>query len=219
MHPYSIDLKKRTRIWTIVLLVLLTAGTYTFFERRTCLISLLTNLEAKLDSIIPLVSWGYISIVLTPGIIFGIYYYLFENFIWKWRYINKLIGIPNINGKYKGTLESSFRIEGSNEKTPPMKMILTVKQNFDKIKFTCEFPDTPSASESSMGALMLFEDNMAKFIFAYTNQSTDIFIENDQHNGMNTLIFDLSNGSVRGTYFNGRGKKPNKGKMTLDKIS
>lgn len=41
--------------------------------------------------------------------IFGILYYFFDNFLWKIKYINFFLGIPNLNGEWEGTYWSNFK--------------------------------------------------------------------------------------------------------------
>ena len=212
MHPYSLDIKKNTRRNVIICIVFFTLVTYSTFQ-KIGVISCLEHLEEKLD----FVTHGFISIMITPMVIYSSYHYLFNNFIWKWKFVNKIIKVPNINGNYEGELQSSYKIENSEELPSPIKMTLTVKQNLDSITFISEYPDTPSSSKSNMGALMLYKDYTAEFIFAYSSRSEDIKIEHDPHDGMNTLSFNLLNGFIKGVYFNGRGKNPNKGIINLEK--
>jgi len=56
------------------------------------------------------------------------------------------------------------------------------------------------------------------FIFAYSNESKDFNIELQAHEGMNTLCFDLNNGSIEGKNYTNSGIIPNKGTMELKKV-
>lgn len=217
MHSYSVDNGKKIKITVPVLLVILTSLLYSLFQ-SIGLIDILQSFENSISWLSPLIDWGFISVVITPITIFGIFYFLFNKYIWKWKIVNKFLGVPNVNGKYEGLLQSTYLNESTGIRVEPIQMILEVNQTFDSIKFTSFFPNTPSSSSSNMGGLISVEDEVAEFVFAYSNKSRDISIENDRHEGMNILKFNLTDGSIEGEYFNNRGKKPNKGTMNLEKI-
>lgn len=216
MHPYSVGNEKKTKITVSILLVILTSILYSLLQ-LIGIADVLQSIENNIIWLSPLIDWGFISVVITPIAIFGILYFLFNHYIWKWEIVNKFLGVPNVNGRYKGFLKSTYLNESTGIQVEPIEMILEVNQTFDSIKFTSLFPNTPSSSSSNMGGLISVEDGEAEFIFAYSNKSRDINIENDRHDGMNTLRFNLKNGLVEGEYFNNRGKQPNKGTMDLRK--
>jgi hypothetical protein len=217
VHSYSVDNGKKIKSTVPVLLVILTSLLYSLFQ-SIGVIDILQSFENSISWLSPLIDWGFISVVITPITIFGVFYFLFNKYIWKWKIVNKFLGVPNVNGKYEGLLQSTYLNESTGIRVEPIQMILEVNQTFDSIKFTSFFPNTPSSSSSNMGGLISVEDGTAEFVFAYSNKSRDISIENDRHDGMNILRFNLGDGSVEGEYFNNRGKKPNKGTMDLEKI-
>ncbi|EOV6590264.1 hypothetical protein ACN94Y_002958 [Listeria monocytogenes] len=209
MHPYSINSGKSKVNSIMICIAVITVLIYSFIE-KIGLIAFLESFEKKFDKLTSLSELGLISVAITPLIIFSIILFMFNNYFWKNKFICIFSGVPNINGKYTGQLISS---RGGG----PIEMTLIVSQTFDKIKFTSTFPMTPSSSDSNMGCLISLENNIAEFTFSYSNRSQDISVENHSHDGMNTLKFNLVDGSVIGEYFNNRGKKPNKGTMKLCK--
>lgn len=216
MHPYSVNDGRKIKVYVTIFFVILTSLLYSFFQ-YIGILDILEKLENSFDMLSPLIDWGFVSIVITPMVIFGFFYFLFNTYIWKWKVVNKIIGIPNVNGEYKGLLISSYINKETGLKIDPIEMVLIVNQTFESIKFISKFPNSPSTSVSNMGGLMSCENGIAEFIFAYSNKSRDITIENDRHEGMNILRFDLKNGIVEGEYFNNRGEKPNKGNVELEK--
>ncbi|WFB96755.1 hypothetical protein PDI73_04250 [Lactococcus lactis] len=218
MHPYSKGGMRKKNILLIVLLVILVSIIYSFLQ-KIGIIQFLEIIEKNVDIFSPLIKWGFISIVLTPIVIFWIIYELFNRYMWKCKLLNKLIGLPNINGKYEGILQSSFKDRTTGEPIPAIPAILEVVQTYDEIKFCISFPETNSSSRSNMGGLISFEGNIAEFAFTYRNNSRDFEIESTSHDGMNILRFNLDNGMVQGEYFNNRGVVPNKGYMDLNKIN
>lgn len=75
--------------------------------------------------------------------------YSFDNVLWKVKWINKFLGIPNLNGVWKGMAKSSF------DESKEYSMELTVKQTWSKISFVSEFLDTNSKSQSNSAAFLL----------------------------------------------------------------
>lgn len=217
MHPYSINNKKKIKIMVPVLLVILTSLVYSVFQSLG-LIDILQSFENSMGCFSPLIDWGFITVVITPMTIFGGLYFLFNKYIWQWKVVNKFLEVPNINGQYEGLLKSTYVDKKTGKCVEPIRIILKVTQTFDEIKFLSNFPDAPSSSVSNIGGLVSFEDEIAEFIFAYSNKSRNKTIENDRHDGMNILRFDIVDGTVQGEYFNDRGEKPNKGTMELKKI-
>lgn len=46
--------------------------------------------------------------------LFGVFYWLFNNYLWKWKLFNLFLGVPDLNGTWEGILISSY--EENNEK-------------------------------------------------------------------------------------------------------
>lgn len=88
------------------------------------------------------------DIISTPTI-YAMLYILFDNVLWKVKWINKFLGIPNLNGVWKGMAKSSF------DESKEYSMELTVKQTWSKISFVSEFLDTNSKSQSNSAAFLL----------------------------------------------------------------
>lgn len=84
----------------------------------------------------------WISVIPTQGL-FAIMYKIFDKHLWKWSFFNKYLGIPNLNGKWKGIYYSNFKCSDpsncsckfSNECNPKTKGIV-----YDKclLKDKCE---------------------------------------------------------------------------------
>jgi hypothetical protein len=72
----------------------------------------------------------YITLILTgsPFAIYGMLFWFFDNFFWRFPIINELINIPNLSGTYEGKLQSSY----DNFKNT-INFTLTIKQTFNKI--------------------------------------------------------------------------------------
>lgn len=215
MHTYSINSKRKN--FVLIFLIIITSIVYNFFQ-RIGFVESLVSFENNIAVISILIDWGFISVVVTPILIFRLIYYLFNNYIWRFKLVAKLLEVPNINGCYKGELISMYKDPHSGKVVDPIKMELKVTQTYEEILFISIFPNSPSESRSEMGALMSFDRDIAEFIFAYDNKSEETNIENHHHEGMNRLKFNIVHGEVSGNYFNNRGKNPNKGTMKLNKV-
>lgn len=87
------------------------------------------------------------------------FYILFGNVLWKVKWINKFLEIPNLNGVWKGKAKSSF------DESKEYSMKLTVKQTRSKISFVSKFLDTNSKSQSNTTALFIEANGIRKQVF------------------------------------------------------
>lgn len=122
---------------------------------------------------------------------------LFKNFLWKRMLFVRILGVPNLNGKWKGILHSTF--DGGKD----VPMTLTIKQDWEKMSCYCEFPDTNSVSEALVINLDISNPSIPKLMFKYQNQSynsTETLLQS--HTGYNELIIEGS--KIKGFYFTNR---------------
>ncbi|WP_414053786.1 hypothetical protein ACMGE6_10805 [Macrococcus equi] len=220
MHKYSKLQHKNEFIIVVIIIFIMSTVLINTLNATPILLGFSKSLKSFLESINLiniLEKYGIVNLALTPMFIFWGLYYLFIKIMWKWKVFVYIFNVPNIGGRYSGTLNSNYMDPKTNKTKGPISLKLRVIQDFEKICFICEFPDTQSKSESRMATLVKYSNSEAEFEFAYFNQSYDINIENTYHHGYNRMTFNVASGTVNGYYFNDRGKHPNKGIITLKK--
>lgn len=186
MHEYSIN-KNRNR--TLYFLVIFSVFISSFL--------------VKLINHIP---WQFVKIPITTSLIFGILFWLFDKFLWKW--ISKYEGTPDLSGTWTGVLMSSY---DHYEVKYPANLVIT--QHWTKICIKGNFNTT--LSKSSIASIKTDEANTQLF-YAYSNDG-DKGSGLDVHNGYTTLYYDSVAQTLKGEYFNNRsiGGRHNNGKLIL----
>lgn len=143
------------------------------------------NNEVKdLYHIVTLIFAGY------PLLVFFVINLLFRKFLWKYA------GIPNLNGKYKGYLKSSFDNFQSE-----YEFELFIEQDFQNIDITMKMISNSSKSYN-ISAYLEKKNNEIFLIYNYQNeplskQSPTL----TEHKGTAILRFDSSIESFRGNYY------------------
>src|SRR5688572_30652737 len=56
---------------------------------------------------------------------------LFSSYVWRWKIFHGwLVPFPNLNGTWKGSIQSTWVDPVTNERPAPIPTILTIKQSF-----------------------------------------------------------------------------------------
>jgi hypothetical protein len=129
---------------------------------------------------------------------------------WKWKLFNWLIDVPNLNGRYKGKLISTYN--GNTE----MDCIIEVFQTASIVKLYCYFGNLSSGiisseSRSYTEEIICEPNGLNKLIYTFKNDS-DIAVNLNDHQGAGTLSYYKDIKKLDGTYFNRRG---NTGKIEV----
>lgn len=190
MHEYSINSDRKSIIAFLAIISSALAGW----------------LNESLAATIPF------QIPITFTLFFGILYWFFNAFAWKWFSI--IIKTPNLNGIWEGNLKSSY-----TQFTKELPASIEIVQTWTKICIKGKF--NQSSSCSNMASIKLDESGIQIF-YAYINEtdpefSTDTMVN---HSGYATFNMDLKNKIATGTYFNNpSSRNQNHGKLSLKKES
>ena len=127
---------------------------------------------------------------------------------WKSKlFRNWLVLIPNINGVWNGKLQSDWVDPTTNEKFPPIDVVLTIKQSL--FKTSCMLNTNESSSHSITSAFLIDpESQVCRLIYAYQNDPKQTLRNQSRiHYGTATLDVKDNNNviSLEGNYFTGRG--------------
>ncbi len=127
---------------------------------------------------------------------------------WKSKlFRNWLVLIPNINGVWNGKLQSDWVDPTTNEKFPPIDVVLTIKQSL--FKTSCMLNTNESSSHSITSAFLIDpESQVCRLIYAYQNDPKQT-LQNQSRIHYGTAMLDVKDNnnviSLEGNYFTGRG--------------
>lgn len=129
----------------------------------------------------------------------SVFAFLFVSFAWKWKVFRGwLVPFPNINGKWKGYLESSY--EGASKRIP---IELSIRQTFLHIQIKLS---TKKSKSNSIAAAFNIDDNrnIKQICYTYRNEPKAKFQERSPiHYG--SVILDIeANDKMSGIYWTGR---------------
>lgn len=129
----------------------------------------------------------------------SVFAFLFVSFAWKWKVFRGwLVPFPNISGKWKGYLESSY--EGARKRIP---IELSIRQTFLHIQI--KLSTNESKSNSIAAAFNIDDDrNIKQLCYTYRNEPKAKFQERSPiHYG--SVILDIDdNNKMSGKYWTGR---------------
>lgn len=193
MHTYSIDSQERRNIF--IFLITLGIITAIFVSQRLPQTELISQLKLLIDPTSPLF---FISI----------FWLIFDRILWKKFARLRLIQTPNLNGKYKGKLKSSF---SDSEHI----INLSITQTWSKISIRLT---TKQSKSKSYNAFMSVENsNSISLTYLYENNPLDTNINMKHHKG--TIRLDFDNKLINGWYYTDRNRDNNFGSVTLKKMS
>lgn len=155
----------------------------------------------------------YTEMFSIPFLISGIF--LFINKIgWKKKYLHWLVQVPNLNGRYKGELVSSYKDPDGN---PVLKdLVIEIKQNASSIKVSSYSSDKGKDIQTSSSFSIseeLVKDQYGFYIlyFIYSNEvntlQSQLFNQQTQihnHFGFQRFKYFPDTKFLEGEYFNQR---------------
>ena len=115
---------------------------------------------------------------------------LFSIHFWKYKIFRGwLVPFPNLNGTWKGTIQTTWTDPETGERPDPIPAILTIKQSFFKI--SCVMRTGEMTSRSTVSEFNLNKENQLKRLFySYdSNPLQTVKERSPQHCG--TMVFDI----------------------------
>lgn len=131
---------------------------------------------------------------------------IFSSYLWRWRIFHSwLVPFPNLNGTWKGFIQTTWVDPITNERPSRIPAILTIKQSFFKI--SCIMRTAEMSSRSIIADFILDKDNQVKKL-SYTYDSNPIAtVKERSQQHMGTMIFDIiitPKQKMNGEYWTGR---------------
>ncbi|MFH2069117.1 MAG: hypothetical protein ABII89_06635 [Candidatus Omnitrophota bacterium] len=184
MHAYSVDTDERKSI-LLVLAIISIVFSWCFYK-------LLSNYKISLP-------WW----IENPSVLFfyGLFFIIFDKWLWKYFRKIKLVKIPNLNGEWKGNLKSSFDNHSSE-----VKSTLRIFQTWTKIKILL---NTGQSSSHSEAVSIVIDAPEGKYLsYQYINEPKSNAVKTMSiHRGTVRLVFDEKKDVLQGEYYSGRDRQ------------
>ena len=132
--------------------------------------------------------------------IFGLLYFMFDRFIWKWRLLRRfdIVTIPDLNGVWRGEIKSSYDQGGQ-----PLQVSVVVSQRWSKI--LVELDTEESRSKSVAASFLTSGSSSPELVYAYVNEPKPLAKKPmEMHKGTARLAF--TGQDLEGDYYTGRGR-------------
>ena len=141
--------------------------------------------------------------VTTPsfGAFYTVLFWMFDRHIWRFKSLHRagLMKIPNLNGRWVGSADSSY---GNGGSTQPVSISIT--QTWTRI--TIRLDSDHSSSYSEAGAIRNLDLDTPELVYMYWNEPKSHAIDSmEAHRG--TVILELSGNALVGPYYTGRGRR------------
>lgn len=130
---------------------------------------------------------------------------LIDKYLWKQSLTNVIIEIPNLNGRYKGTMTSSY-IDPSTNAPLVLDCVMEISQTASSIQvhtFIGKDGKQTSTSETICEVLKKKSNNFYTLYYNYGNVS-NLNVELNDHKGTAYLDYFKDIKSLKGNYFNER---------------
>lgn len=135
-----------------------------------------------------------------------IFIFLFSQYMWKWKIFKGwLIPFTDLNGTWKGYINSTWIDPITNERPAPIPVILTIEQNFFNI--SCVMRTSEMTSYSFISNFLIDKENQIyKLVYSYDSIPKQTVKErSSQHYG--SIIFEVIEKPEKilaGEYWTGR---------------
>lgn len=129
--------------------------------------------------------------------------FLFVTYLWKWKIFKDwLVLIPNLNGKWKGDLQSDWVNPKSKEDVSPIEVTLTIKQSLFHISCVMNTDEMQSRS-ISFGYNLDSENQIKQLVYTYLSTPHQIIHDRSPiHYG--SIIIDINDKGMIGNYWTDR---------------
>jgi hypothetical protein len=133
--------------------------------------------------------------------VFGVLYWVFDRFAWRWRFLNTVINVPYVAGEWRCQGQT---INPDGSAGHQWNATITILQSWDKIRVLLK---TAQSSSNSIAAALICDDADAyRLLYHYRNDPKIGEVELKSHLGFGELIFARDLRTADGEYFNGHGR-------------
>lgn len=167
--------------------------------RRIIVIAILAVLSGLIGQLINPYLWSVGLMSYGSLAIFGVLFGIFNLWAWDWPLIQNVVNIPNLSGKWEGTL-----IRPENNHNTERQVSMEIHQNFTQLSIV--FRGERSTSRSTSATLK--NDNKRDIQLHWTYFSYDQTGDaNANLYGHGTTMLSMNESTLEGTYYSTKLKK------------
>ena len=150
---------------------------------------------------------GY-RLSITPFMLFCIILWIFNRYLWSLPVFSFLFKVPNLNGKWEGTI--TLPITDNREKEETLNVVLLVTQNWNTIDFVLKGPGTVSTASIAYISINNPKNIIVKWVYQVKDR-TGLSSTNQSGEGVTelSLIADSNIPQLEGHYYSNLGRKGN----------
>ena len=185
MHDYAID--SRERVFVVRILFMASA--------------LVSGIAAVL---IPadLLPMRWLLPIPSIVLVFGVSYWAFDNWLWRWRFLRflRLISVPNLRGEWTGTIASSYT---DFEKT--QSVTVAIEQTWTKMAVRLNAAE--SRSWSITASILTSAPEGLVLTYLFDNDPEAESVGTMQRFRGTTVLVRTAADQMEGYYYTGRGRE------------
>jgi hypothetical protein len=149
---------------------------------------------------------NYLKVVPTVVTCDTILGFVFIKYLWRLRIFRGwLVPFPNLNGSYKGFIQTTWEDELTKERPNPVPATLTISQSL--LRISCVMRTSEMTSYSFIGDFILDPDEQVnKLAYSYSSEPKQVVIERSPCH-LGTTVFEIEETpKIRlvGQYWTGR---------------
>lgn len=185
MHDYAIDSRERV-----------------FVVRTLFMASALVAAVAA--ALVPsdLASIRWLLPIPSIALTFGILYWAFDNWLWRWRFLRvlRLISTPDLRGQWAGTIASSY-----TEFEQPQPVTVTIEQTWTKMAVRLDAAE--SRSWSITASVLTNSSEGLVLTYLFDNQPEAQSVKTMQRFRGTVVLVSATPERLEGYYYTGRGRE------------
>jgi len=145
--------------------------------------------------------WTALRTFSTSGSVVTLVFLAYEKWIWAWTPVRFLTKKPNLNGTWRGELQSDYLRDG--KPIAPIPTVIRIKQTDSMVLVTLFTGE--SSSITQLSDFVKEPDDRWRLTFLYTNKPRpEVSDRSDQHQGVCELYITGKSDSLGGVYFTNR---------------
>lgn len=138
--------------------------------------------------------------------VYALLYFTFSKWLWRLPILQGwLVPFPDLQGTWKGTLQTTWTDPKTKKTHPPIPLILVIRQTFNSV--SCAMYTKESSSISNAALISEDESNgIKRFIYNYTNKPEATIRDRSRvHDGAaNLTIISKPKRALEGEYWTNR---------------